>query len=39
MPAVLCSLGPQQIVRLKVPGIANAMVSSLRDWLAAPLEG
>lgn len=39
MPAVLCSLGPQRIVRLKVSGIANAMVSSLRDWLAAPLEG
>ena len=39
MPAVLCSLGPQQIVRLKVTGIANALVSSLRDWLAAPLEG
>jgi N-acetylmuramoyl-L-alanine amidase len=39
MPAVLCSLGPQRIVRLKVTGVANAMVSSLRDWLAAPLEG
>ena len=38
MPAVLCSLGPQRIVRLKVSGVANAMVSSLRDWLAAPLE-
>jgi len=38
MPAVLCSLGPQRIVRLKVTGVANAMVSSLRDWLAAPLE-
>lgn len=38
MPAVLCSLGPSPVVRLKVTAVANAVVSSLRDWLAAPLE-
>ena len=38
MPAVLCSLGPSSIVRLKTVALANAVVSSLGDWLAAPLE-
>ena len=39
MPAVLCALGPSPLVRLKVEAISRAIVSSLRDWLAAPLEG
>jgi hypothetical protein len=26
------------LVRLKSAAIANAVVTSLRDWLAAPLE-
>ena len=39
MPAVLCSLGPVPVVRLKTVALANAVVSSLADWLAAPLEG
>jgi N-acetylmuramoyl-L-alanine amidase len=38
MPAVLCSMGPSVLVRLKTVAVANAVVSSLRDWLAAPLE-
>lgn len=38
MPAVLCSMGPDTLVRLKNAAIANAVVTSLRDWLAAPLE-
>lgn len=38
MPAVLCSFGPASIVRLKTVALANAVVSSLADWLAAPLE-
>jgi N-acetylmuramoyl-L-alanine amidase len=38
MPAVLCSMGPDTLVRLKSAAIANAVVTSLRDWLAAPLE-
>ncbi len=38
MPAVLCSMGPNTLVRLKTAAVANAVVSSLRDWLTAPLE-
>ncbi len=38
MPAVLCSMGPQTLVRLKTVAVANAVVGSMRDWLAAPLE-
>ena len=38
MPAVLCSMGPDTLVRLKNAAIASAVVTSLRDWLAAPLE-
>ena len=38
MPAVLCALGPTQVVRLKVPALAQAVVSAISDWLAAPLE-
>ena len=38
MPAVLVSVGPGPLVRLKVEAISRAVVTSLRDWLAAPLE-
>ena len=38
MPAVLCSMGPHVLVRLKTVAVANAVVGSVRDWLAAPLE-
>lgn len=38
MPAVLCSMGPATLVRLKTDGIARAVVASVRDWLADPLE-
>ena len=38
MPAVLCALGPTPVVRLKVPALAQAVVSAISDWLAAPLE-
>ena len=38
MPAVLCTMGPTTLVHLKTDAVSRAVVASVRDWLADPLE-
>lgn len=38
MPAVLCTMGPTTLVHLKTGAVSRAVVASVRDWLADPLE-